>query len=423
MEGADAFRSLKCMLGDHVLRIESSINDQNKLVKLLPAPSSRIADGCNSKNMIQSKKESVISTMNKLAKGKLSLGAKILQVGGVEKVFRRIFTVSEGEKLLKASQCRLFTTAGALTGRLFISTENLAFCSDKAVAKYSSPSGETCRYHYKSAKCTLEDHVLRHQHKPMKLLTAPSSHNVDGLNSKIMKKGKKESVISAMNKLAKEKLSLGGKILSIGRVGKEFRQMFNLNEGEQLLKASQCSLFTTAGQLTGRLFVSTDKIAFCSDKAIAKYSSPSGETLRYHYKVVIPLSKIKKANQIEDMKKASKKYLQVVTDDEFEFCLYTTAGPIVGRLFISSEKLAFCSDKPIAKVSSPAGEPLRFHYKVVIPLRKINKINQSENLKKPSQKYLEIVTADEFEFWFMGFRSYNKTLKFLQQAVSQSLIC
>ncbi|XP_021735158.1 GEM-like protein 4 [Chenopodium quinoa] len=172
---------------------------------------------------------------------------------------------------------------------------------------------------FQSAKCTLEDHVLRHQHKPMKLLTAPSSHNVDGLNSKIMKKGKKESVISAMNKLAKEKLSLGGKILSIGRVGKEFRQMFNLNEGEQLLKASQCSLFTTAGQLTGRLFVSTDKIAFCSDKAIAKYSSPSGETLRYHYKVVIPLSKIKKANQIEDMKKASKKYLQVVTDDEFEF--------------------------------------------------------------------------------------------------------
>ncbi|XP_021750583.1 GEM-like protein 4 [Chenopodium quinoa] len=149
MEGADAFRSLKCMLGDHVLKIESSINDQNKLVKLLPAPSSRIADGYNSKNMMQSKKESVISTMNKLAKGKLSLGANILQVGGVEKVFRRIFTVNEGEKLLKASQCCLFTTAGALTGRLFISTENLAFCSDKAIAKYSSPSGKTCRYHYK----------------------------------------------------------------------------------------------------------------------------------------------------------------------------------------------------------------------------------------------------------------------------------
>lgn len=92
-----------------------------------------------------------------------------------------------------------------------------------------------------------------------------------------------------------------------------------MTEGEQLLKASECSLFTTAGPLTGRLFISTEKIAFCSDKAIAKYSSPSGETVRYHYKVVIPLKKMKKANKAEDLKKASKKYLQVVTDDDFEF--------------------------------------------------------------------------------------------------------
>uniref|UniRef100_A0A803LS05 GRAM domain-containing protein n=1 Tax=Chenopodium quinoa TaxID=63459 RepID=A0A803LS05_CHEQI len=87
-------------------------------------------------------------------------------------------------------------------------------------------------------------------------------------------------------------------------------------------------------------------------------------------------------------------------------------GPIAGRLFISTEKLAFCSDRPIAKVTSATtGEPLRFHYKIVIPLRKIERLNQNESTKKPSQNYLQVVTSDEFEFWFMGFRSYNKTFK------------
>lgn len=54
---------------------------------------------------------------------------------------------------------------------------------------------------------------------------------------------------------------------------------------------------------------------------------------------------------------------------------------------------------------------------IVIPLRKIERLNQSESIKKPSQKYLQTVTTDDFEFWFMGFKSYNKTFKCLQQAV------
>lgn len=42
-------------------------------------------------------------------------------------------------------------------------------------------------------------------------------------------------------------------------------------------------------------------------------------------------------------------------------------------------------------------------------------------MKKPSQKYMEIVTVDDFDFWFMGFLNYQKAFKYLQQAVvSQS---
>jgi len=100
-------------------------------------------------------------------------------------------------------------------------------------------------------------------------------------------------------------------------------------------------------------------------------------------------------------------------------CLSTTSGPVAGRLFISTDKLAFCSDKPIAKIACQSGQSLTFHYKVVISLAKIKRASQSENVKKPSQKYLQVVTADDFEFWFMGFLDFKRTFKFLQQALSQ----
>jgi len=81
-------------------------------------------------------------------KGKLSLGARILQVGGVEKVFMQLFSVKDGERLLKASQCYLSTTSGPLAGLLFISTNKIAFCSERSI-KISSPKGHFIRTHYK----------------------------------------------------------------------------------------------------------------------------------------------------------------------------------------------------------------------------------------------------------------------------------
>lgn len=81
-------------------------------------------------------------------KGKLSLGARILQVGGVEKVFMQLFSVKDGERLLKASQCYLSTTSGPLAGLLFISTNKIAFCSERSI-KISSPKGHFIRIYYK----------------------------------------------------------------------------------------------------------------------------------------------------------------------------------------------------------------------------------------------------------------------------------
>ncbi|KAM3741448.1 hypothetical protein ACB098_08G178300 [Castanea mollissima] len=138
----------------------------------------------------------------------------------------------------------------------------------------------------------------------------------------------------------KGKLSLGARILKVGGVEKVFKRLFSVREAEKLLKASQCYLSTTAGPIAGLLFISTDKIAFCSERSI--------------------------------------------------------------------------------KISSSDGEMKRIHYKVLIPLTKIKRVNQSENVKRPSEKYMEIVTVDNFDFWFMGFFNYQKAFKYLQEAISQA---
>ncbi|KAF7123596.1 hypothetical protein RHSIM_Rhsim12G0089600 [Rhododendron simsii] len=136
----------------------------------------------------------------------------------------------------------------------------------------------------------------------------------------------------------KGKVSLGTKILKAGGIEKLFKHHFSVREGEKLLKVSQCYLSTTAGPIAGLLFISTDKVAFCSERSII--------------------------------------------------------------------------------TSSPTGE-LRIRYKVLIPIGKILRANESQHMKRPSQKFIYVVTEDNFDFWFMGFLNFRKTFKRLQQALSQ----
>lgn len=95
-------------------------------------------------------------------------------------------------------------------------------------------------------------------------------------------------------------------------------------------------------------------------------------------------------------------------------CLSVTAGPISGHLFISTDRLAFGSDRLIAKYKSLTTGFCRFHYKVMIPLNMIKRANESKDLKNPSLKYLQVMTTDDFEFWFMGFLNYKKIFIHLQ---------
>ncbi|XP_043716734.1 putative GEM-like protein 8 isoform X1 [Telopea speciosissima] len=138
----------------------------------------------------------------------------------------------------------------------------------------------------------------------------------------------------------KGKLRLGARFLQKGGVEKLFKQIFSVREGEKLLNASQCYLSTTAGPIAGILFISTENVAFCSERSVT-FTLPTQELIRTPYKVMIPLTKIKGANQ-------------------------------------------------------------------------------SENVNNPNQKYIQVVTVDKFEFWFMGFLIYQKAFKYIQQAISQS---
>jgi len=47
-------------------------------------------------------------------------------------------------------------------------------------------------------------------------------------------------------------------------------------------------------------------------------------------------------------------------------------------------------------------------------------VNQSQNVEKPTQKYINIVTVDNFDFWLMGVLKYQKTFKYIEQAISQA---
>jgi len=47
-------------------------------------------------------------------------------------------------------------------------------------------------------------------------------------------------------------------------------------------------------------------------------------------------------------------------------------------------------------------------------------VRQSQNVEKPTQMYINIVTEDNFDFWLMGVLKYQKTYKYLEQAISQA---
>ncbi|XP_076927711.1 GEM-like protein 1 [Bidens hawaiensis] len=109
---------------------------------------------------------------------------------------------------------------------------------------------------------------------------------------------------------------------------------------------------------------------------------------------------------------------QTVPDERlvksFACYLSTSAGPVMGLLYISTAKLAFCSDNPLPyKVCE---EKKWSYYKVIIPLVQLKAIQPSRSKSNPSEKYIQVISVDDHEFWFMGFVYYDSAVKTLQGA-------
>ncbi|KAI3462106.1 hypothetical protein Pfo_018769 [Paulownia fortunei] len=101
--------------------------------------------------------------------------------------------------------------------------------------------------------------------------------------------------------------------------------------------------------------------------------------------------------------------------NSFACYLSTSAGPVMGVLYVSTAKLAFCSDNPL---SYQAGDKTEWsYYKVVIPLHQLKAVNPSTSRTNPAEKYIQVISVDNHEFWYMGFLNYSGAVECLQQAL------
>ncbi|KAL4203066.1 hypothetical protein AMTRI_Chr02g266700 [Amborella trichopoda] len=94
----------------------------------------------------------------------------------------------------------------------------------------------------------------------------------------------------------------------------------------------------------------------------------------------------------------------------------TSSGPVIGTLYLSTVRLAFCSDNPLCYCPAP-GRQEWIYYKVVVLLDQLMAVTPSANRLNPAEKYIQVLTRDGHEFWFMGFVSYDKALKNLTEAL------
>ncbi|CAK8542706.1 unnamed protein product [Lathyrus sativus] len=105
----------------------------------------------------------------------------------------------------------------------------------------------------------------------------------------------------------------------------------------------------------------------------------------------------------------------------FACYLSTTTGPVAGTLYLSNIHLAFCSDRPLS-FTAPSGQETWSYYKVMVPLGKIGTVNPVIMKENQSEKYIQIVTVDGHDFWFMGFVNYDKAMKNLSEGVSHFVV-
>ncbi|XP_021286262.1 GEM-like protein 5 [Herrania umbratica] len=100
----------------------------------------------------------------------------------------------------------------------------------------------------------------------------------------------------------------------------------------------------------------------------------------------------------------------------FACYLSTTTGPVAGTLYLSTARVAFCSDRPLS-FTAPSGQETWSYYKIMIPWANIGTVNPVVMKENPPEKYIQIVTVDGHDFWLMGFVNFEKASFHLSNGV------
>ena len=78
------------------------------------------------------------------------------------------------------------------------------------------------------------------------------------------------------------RLAHGTKVYTEGGHERVFHQVFGGVPGEQLRKAYACYLSTSAGPVMGVMYLSTARVAFCSDTPLS-YEAHAGDNTEWSY--------------------------------------------------------------------------------------------------------------------------------------------
>lgn len=59
---------------------------------------------------------------------------------------------------------------------------------------------------------------------------------------------------------------------------------------------------------------------------------------------------------------------------------------------------------------------------VVIPLHQLKSVNPSTSIVNPAEKYIQVISVDDHEFWFMGFLNYEGAVTSLQDTLKAGAV-
>lgn len=59
-------------------------------------------------------------------------------------------------------------------------------------------------------------------------------------------------------------------------------------------------------------------------------------------------------------------------------------------------------------------------FQVVIPLHQLKAVNPSSSRGNGAEKYIQVISVDNHEFWYMGFLNYDNAVKCFQGALENN---